>query len=53
MVGYSGPFTAKFRIELEEQWFNDIRTNNIVISDGMTMMNLLEDKVTTKVWTAC
>lgn len=53
MVAYSGPFTAKYRTELEEKWFKEIKSNNINISDGMTMMHLLEDKVTTKVWTAC
>jgi dynein heavy chain, axonemal len=53
MVGYSGPFTAKYRTELETQWYKDIQNNNIVISENMTMMGLLEDKVAVQVWKAC
>jgi hypothetical protein len=29
MVAYSGPFTAKYRTDLEERWFKEIRNNNI------------------------
>jgi len=52
MVAYSGPFTAKYRTELELEWFNKISSLGIKIADHITMKEILEDPVQTKTWTA-
>ena len=52
MVSYAGPFTSAYRTTLEDSWRDAISKNEISLSEGITMMQLLEDKVQTKVWTA-
>jgi len=52
MVAYAGPFTSKYRSELEELWRIRIDERKIPCEKGITMMGLLEDKVKTKLWTA-
>jgi dynein heavy chain, axonemal len=52
MVAYSGPFTAKFRAELEESWAKRIGELGVKYTPGVNMKDILEDKVLTMTWTA-
>jgi dynein heavy chain len=52
MVAYSGPFTALFRQELEEEWRQGITARGVAVMEGITMKKIMEDPVTTKMWTA-
>ena len=52
MVAYSGAFTAQYRMELEEEWRTQITKLGVKISPNISMKELLEDPVTTKMWTA-
>lgn len=52
MVAYSGPFTAKYRTELEVEWWEKICSLNIKVQERVTMKEILEDPVQTKTWTA-
>lgn len=52
MIAYSGPFTAKFRTELEAEWNEQITSLGIKVSPKITMKEILEDPVQTKTWTA-
>ena len=52
MVAYSGPFTSKFRAELEKEWGEKIKSLGIKIAQDITMKEILEDPVQTKTWTA-
>lgn len=52
MIAYSGPFTAKFRTELEAEWAKKIAQLGIKVSDEVSMKKIMEDPVTTKTWTA-
>jgi len=51
MVAYSGPFTAKFRAELEAEWHAKITQLGVKVSDGVSMKKIMEDPVTIKTWT--
>ena len=51
MIAYSGPFTAKYRAELETEWHQKISALGIKVSDGVSMKRIMEDPVTTKTWT--
>lgn len=52
MVAYSGPFTAQYRAQLEEQWSAKIVELGIKIAPKVSMKEILEDPVQTKTWTA-
>jgi dynein heavy chain len=52
MVAYAGAFTSQFRTELEATWRDKIKKLKIDSFDHITMKNLLEDPVKTKIWTA-
>ena len=52
MTAYSGPFTSKFRTELESEWNEKIKALGIKIADNISMKDILEDPVQTKSWTA-
>ena len=52
MVAYAGPFTSKYRTQLETSWNKKIAELKIPSLSNMTMIKLLEDKVKTKIWTA-
>jgi dynein heavy chain len=52
MVAYSGPFTAQYRAQLEEQWSAKIIELGIKIAPKVSMKEILEDPVQTKTWTA-
>jgi dynein heavy chain len=52
MVAYSGPFTAKYRAQLENEWENKIRELGVKCTKGVNMKDILEDKVLTMTWTA-
>ena len=51
MIAYSGPFTAKYRTELETEWYNKISQLGVKVSEGVSMKKIMEDPVTTKTWT--
>lgn len=51
-MSYAGPFTAIFRQELEKEWRAKITALNITLRDNISMKDLLEDPVTTKLWAA-
>mmetsp|Transcript_3710 Transcript_3710/g.4951 ORF Transcript_3710/g.4951 Transcript_3710/m.4951 type:complete len:288 (+) Transcript_3710:1626-2489(+) len=51
MIAYSGPFTAIYRSELEAEWYQKISSLGIKISEGISMKRIMEDPVTTKIWT--
>lgn len=52
MIAYSGPFTAQFRSELEEEWRTKIVSLGITLLPNISMKQLMEDPVTIKQWTA-
>jgi len=52
MVAYAGPFTAQFRQELELEWREGITKRKVDLLPEICMKQLLEDPVTTKLWTA-
>ena len=51
MIAYSGPFTSIYRSELEAEWYQKIKSLGIKISEGVSMKKIMEDPVTTKIWT--
>jgi dynein heavy chain len=51
MIAYSGPFTAKYRTELESDWYQKISGLGIKVSEGVSMKKIMEDPVTIKTWT--
>ena len=51
MIAYSGPFTAKYRADLEEEWYQKIKQLGIKVSEGVSMKKIMEDPVTIKTWT--
>lgn len=52
MVAYAGPFTALFRQELEAEWRAGIGQRGLALLPEISMKQLMEDPVTTKLWTA-
>ena len=42
---------TKYRAELEQEWHAKIAQLGIKISDGVSMMKIMEDPVVTKTWT--
>jgi len=52
MIAYSGPFTAKFRTELEAEWNEQIVSLGVKVTPKISMKDILEDPVQTKTWTA-
>lgn len=52
MVAYGGAFTSQFRSELEAEWRKGTADRNIPLLQDVSMKYLLEDPVTTKLWTA-
>mmetsp|Transcript_21563 Transcript_21563/g.15748 ORF Transcript_21563/g.15748 Transcript_21563/m.15748 type:complete len:310 (-) Transcript_21563:416-1345(-) len=50
MVSYAGPFTAQYRLELEELWRGHILQLQIKHSHGVTMRQVLGDDVTIRIW---
>lgn len=51
MVSYAGPFTAQYRLELEEEWRNHIKRLHIKHSPMVSMRNVLGDDVIIRMWT--
>jgi len=51
MIAYSGPFVASYRAEMETEWHQKIASLGIKVSDGVSMKKIMEDPVTTKIWT--
>jgi dynein heavy chain len=52
MVAYAGPFTAQFRLELEAEWRDGSTKRGLALLPDISMKQLMEDPVTTKLWTA-
>ena len=52
MIAYGGPFTAKYRQDLEQEWRDKIRDLKIDFEESSSMKALLEQPVQTKIWTA-
>jgi len=52
MIAYSGPFTAQYRAELESEWRKGILEQGITLLPDISMKQLMEDPVTTKMWAA-
>jgi len=52
MVAYAGAFTAQYRQELEAEWRVQIGELGVKVLPTISMKLLLEDPVTTKLWTA-
>ena len=52
MVAYGGPFTAQYRTALETFWRDEATKKGLKLREGISMKVLLEDPVTTKMWTA-
>lgn len=46
MLCYCGPYTSKFRNQLEEDWRKNITELGIKVQDGISMKKILEDPVT-------
>lgn len=46
MLCYCGPYTSKFRTQLEEDWRKNITELGIKVQDGISMKAILEDPVT-------
>jgi dynein heavy chain len=51
-MSYAGPFTAIFRQQLETEWRDKIESLGVILRPGISMKDLLEDPVTTKMWAA-
>jgi hypothetical protein len=45
MVAYSGPFTAQYRNQLEEEWYLKIVSLGVKVAPKITMKEILEDPV--------
>lgn len=52
MLCYCGPYTSKFRTELEEDWRGQITGLGVKVQDGISMKAILEDPVTSQLWNA-
>ena len=50
MVSYAGPFTAHYRLELEEEWRQNIKKLGIKHTPMITMRNVLGDDVLIRIW---
>jgi dynein heavy chain len=50
-VSYSGPFTFKYRSQLENDWRDKIKELDIVHSSGITMQRALRDDILVREWT--
>ena len=46
MLCYCGPYTSKFRTQLEQEWRDNITKLGVKVQDGITMKAILEDPVT-------
>jgi len=52
MLTYSGPFTSKYRSQLEAEWRQKIEELGVTVLPGVSMKSILEDPVTTQLWNA-
>jgi dynein heavy chain len=50
MVSYAGPFTAQYRLELEEEWRNNIKRLHLKHTPNISMKQVLGDDVTIRIW---
>lgn len=50
MVSYAGPFTAQYRLELEEEWRMNIKKLGIKYTPMISMRNVLGDDVIIRMW---
>ena len=50
MVSYAGPFTASYRLELEEEWRNNIKRLKIKHTPMISMKAVLGDDVIIRIW---
>lgn len=50
MVSYAGPFTAQYRLELEEEWRENIKRLGVKMTPMVTMRGVLGDDVTIRQW---
>jgi hypothetical protein len=46
MVSYAGPFTAHYRLELEEEWRDNIKRLGVKHTHSVSMRFVLGDDVT-------
>jgi dynein heavy chain len=49
-IAYQGPFTAKFRAQLNEKWVANVKELNIAAADAPTVGNVLGDPVQIREW---
>ena len=49
-VSYTGPFTAKYRADLLDQWMKFCKTNNIPLSPNFSIERILADPVVVREW---
>jgi dynein heavy chain len=52
MMAYSGAFTAQYRTELEAEWRKGSLEQGVSVLDDISMKQILEDPIKTKMWTA-
>lgn len=52
MLTYCGPYTSKFRTQLEDDWRKGIEELGVKVQPGITMKAILEDPVTSQLWNA-
>jgi dynein heavy chain, axonemal len=50
MVSYAGPFTASYRLELEEEWRAHIKRLGLKHTPNINMRNVLGDDVIIRIW---
>lgn len=50
-ISYCGPFTYSYRVKLEDDWRSKISDLGIVHTPGVTMKEILEDKIEVREWT--
>jgi dynein heavy chain, axonemal len=50
MVSYAGPFTAEYRLELEEKWRKKLKELAIAFSPNISMKEVIGDPVTIRNW---
>lgn len=50
MVSYAGPFTSQYRLELEEEWRDNLKRLKLKHTPNIQMKQVLGDDVTIRIW---
>ena len=50
LVAYSGSFISKYRDKLQEKWKSKLKKEGLIISDDVSLIKVMENKLTTREW---